>query len=329
MSAGLKAHPNQGIDLISEGIMELLPLEYFIAVVEERSFSRAAEKVFRTQPAVSQSIKKLEEEIGTPLFARDTPEPALTEAGKVLLDYAHRMLSLRGEAFDDLAQLKSLNGGTLTIAAHESAAYYLLPSALRDYAKKFPRIKIGLHRSPVSEIPEKVLDREVDLGFVVEKPAFHELRSVRVYSDALILLAPANHPLAGQRTVCFKDLEQEPLVVHNRCKSTLSMTMQLFRRNNIPFRVAVELSSFECMKTFVREGVGLAILPRLAALRELREGTLVEIPLQGLDIERRTFMINRDERYLSHPAQELRKLLKASVNVGSCSEAHRDEALLV
>ena len=159
--------------------MELLPLEHFIAVVEERSFSRAAEKVLRTQPAVSQSIKKLEEEIGTPLFARDTPELALTEAGKVLLDYAHRMLSLRYEAFDDLAQLKSLNGGTVTIAAHESAAHYLLPSALRDYAKKFPRIKIELHGTPVSEISEKVLEREVDLGFVVEKPAFHELRSVR------------------------------------------------------------------------------------------------------------------------------------------------------
>ena len=307
--------------------MDLLPLEHFIAVVEERSFSRAAEKVFRTQPAVSQSIKKLEDEIGTPLFARDGPELALTKAGKVLLDYARRMLSLRDEAFHDLAQLESLNAGTVAIAAHESAAFYLLPSALRDYAKKFPRIKIELHCSPISEIPEKVLDREVDLGFVVEKPAFHELRSVPVFSDVLILIAPANHPLAWQRTVCFKDLEQEPLVVHNRCKSTSGMTMQLFRRNNIPFRVAVELSSFECMKSFVQQGVGLAILPRLAALRELREGTLVEIPLQGLDIQRRTFLISRDKRYLSHPAQELRKLVRASVNAGSCSEARRDETL--
>ena len=116
--------------------MDLLPLEHFLAVVTEKSFSRAAEKVFRTQPAVSQSIKKLEAEVGTPLFARDAAELALTEAGKVLLDYAKRMLQLRDEVFDKLAQLDSLDAGGLTIASHESVACYLLPAALRDYTQR-------------------------------------------------------------------------------------------------------------------------------------------------------------------------------------------------
>ena len=111
--------------------MDLLPLEHFIAVVEERSFSRAAERVFRTQPAVSQSIKKLEQEVGTPLLARDVREVRLTDAGKVLLNYARRMLQLRDEAVCELSQLRSLNAGVVSIAAHESAALYLLPRAVR------------------------------------------------------------------------------------------------------------------------------------------------------------------------------------------------------
>ena len=297
--------------------MDLLPLEHFLAVVTEKSFSRAAEKVFRTQPAVSQSIKKLEAEVGTPLFARDAAELALTEAGKVLLDYAKRMLQLRDEVFDKLAQLDSLDAGGLTIASHESVACYLLPAALRDYVRRFPKIKIGLHCSSLSEIAEKVLDREVDVGFALEKPAFHELRSIPVYADALVLIAAPDEPLVKRRNVCFKDLEHAPFVVHDRCKTTSSMMLNLFRQNNTSCRVAAELSSFEAIKNFVQHGGGMAIVPRLTALRELQDRTLVEIPLKGLDIDRRTYLISRDELYLSPPARELCNHFRNSMETGS------------
>src|SRR5579862_7794286 len=141
--------------------MDLLQLEHFLAVCEEGSFTRAAERVCRTQSAVSQSIKKIEDEIGTPLFARGLHDVTLTEAGKLVLDYARRMVHLRDEANRHLGALKNLNAGTLTIAAHESAAVYLLPAPLRSYLRKYPDIKVGIYRSRLDDIPRQVLDREV------------------------------------------------------------------------------------------------------------------------------------------------------------------------
>lgn len=118
--------------------MELLHLEHFLAVVNEGTFTRAAESVYRTQPALSQSIKKLEEEVGALLFVRDVNDVSLTEAGKHLVDYARRMLDLRDEAARHLMELKNLKMGSLSIAAHESAAVYLLPGPLRDYFRLLP-----------------------------------------------------------------------------------------------------------------------------------------------------------------------------------------------
>src|SRR5262249_26205481 len=176
--------------------MDLLQLEHFLAVVEERTFTRAAERVCRTQPAVSQSIKKLEEEVGAPLFARDVHDVSLTEAGKVLLEYARKMVGARNEAMRELDALRNLRTGTLNIAAHESAAVYLLPSALRFYLTRFPQIKVGIYRSRLTEIPRQVMDREVHVGFVKDEPGFHELKCVEVHADELILVASPRHPLA-------------------------------------------------------------------------------------------------------------------------------------
>ena len=176
--------------------MDLLQLEHFLAVVEERTFTRAAERVCRTQPAVSQSIKKLEDEVGAPLFARDVHEVSLTEAGRVLADYARRMVHLRDEAMRQVSELKAMKAGTVTIAAHESAAVYLLPGPMRTYLRNFPDIKIKIHRSRLTEIPRQVMDREVDLGFVKDEPAFHELQSHDVHTDEMVCIAAPGHPLA-------------------------------------------------------------------------------------------------------------------------------------
>src|SRR6187431_1828462 len=166
--------------------MELRQLEHFLAVVEEGTFTRAAERVSLTQPAVSLSIKKLEEEIGGPLFARDVHDLSLTEAGRVLADYARRMIRLRDDATREMARLGSMAAGSLTIAAHEAAAVYLLPAALRTYVQKFPDIKVGIYRSRLEEIPRQVMDRQVDMGFVKEAPTFHELQCVDVHSDEIV-----------------------------------------------------------------------------------------------------------------------------------------------
>jgi DNA-binding transcriptional LysR family regulator len=290
--------------------MDLLQLEHFLAVVEERTFTRAAERVCRTQPAVSQSIKKLEEEMGASLFARDVHEVSLTEAGRVLAEYARRMVNLRDEAMRQVSELRSLKAGTLAIAAHESAAVYLLPAPLRSYLQKFPDIKIGIYRSRLNEIPRQVLDREIDVGFVKDEPAFHDLQWVEVHTDEMMLIASPQHPLARRTDVSVRDLSSEQFVLHHLCGTTADMILRLFERHGARCRIVAELWSFENIKSFVQEQVGLAIVPGVTVRHELRDGRLMRIPLRELAIPRRTLMVYREQGYLSDSARELIKLVR-------------------
>ena len=291
--------------------MDLLQLEHFLAVVEERTFTRAAERVCRTQPAVSQSIKKLEDEVGAPLFARDVHEVSLTEAGRVLAEYARRMVNMRNEAMHQVSQLKALKAGTLGIAAHESAAVYLLPAPLRTYLRKFPDIRVGIYRSRLNEIPRQVMDREVDVGFVKDEPAFHELQWVEVHADEMICIASPTHPLAARDSVTVRDLSSEQFVLHHLCGTTSDMVFRLFDQHGVRCRVVAELWSFENIKSFVQEEVGMAFVPGVTVRQELRDGKLVRLPLRELSIPRRTLMVYREQGYLSDSARELIKIVRA------------------
>lgn len=291
--------------------MDLLQLEHFLAVVDERTFTRAAERVCRTQPAVSQSIKKLEDEVGAPLFARDVHEVSLTEAGRVLADYARRMVGLRDEAIRQVSELKALKAGTLAVAAHESAAVYLLPAPLRMYLQSFPDIRVGIYRSRLAEIPRQVMDRQVDVGFVKDEPAFHELQSVEVHADDMYCIAAPGHPLAAQAQVSVRDLSAEPFVLHHLCSATADAIFRLFEQHGTRCRIVAELGSFENIKGFVQERVGLAIVPGITVRRELHEGTLVKLPVREIALRRRTLMIYRDQGYVSEPARALIKMVRA------------------
>jgi DNA-binding transcriptional LysR family regulator len=285
--------------------MDIHQLEHFLAVVDEGTFTRAAGRVCRTQPAVSQSIKKLEEELRSPLFARDSHDLTLTESGKRLIEYARRMIRLRDEAVHTLSELRDLSTGTLSIASHETAALYLLPGALRTYARQFREVRVGVYRSPLDEIPARVLDREVDLGFVAEEPTSRDLESVHIYSDELILIASPRHPLAARRTVCINDLSQERFVVHHLCANSVRKVLQVFDQERTPFKVAAELWSFENIKDFVEQDIGLAIVPRVTVLQSLLAGLLVEVPVERLQIPRQTYIIFRDRQYMSDAARGL------------------------
>jgi len=291
--------------------MDLLQLEHFLAVVEEGTFTRAAERVCRSQPAVSQSIKKLEEELGAPLFARDVHDVSLTEAGLALVEYARKMVGVRDDAMRELGALKSLTTGTLNIAAHESAAVYLLPAALRSYLHRFPDIKVGIYRSRLTEIPRQVMDREVHVGFVKDEPSFRELQWVQVHADEMVLVAAPGHPLTRKAESRIEDLGGERFVLHHLCSATEQKILRLFQQHHTPCRIAAELWSFENIKNFVEAEVGLAIVPKITVERELRAGTLARIKVPELDIPRRTLMIYREHGYLSEPARELIKIVRS------------------
>jgi len=290
--------------------MDLLHLEHFLAVVEEGTFTRAAERMNRTQPAISQSIRRLEEEISAPLFARDVHEVTLTESGRVLAEYARKLLNMRDDALRQMSELRTLKAGRLTVAAHESAAVYLLPAPLRHYLQKFPNIKVSIQRSRLTEIPRQVMDREADVGFVKDEPAFHELHSVEVHADEMVLVASPEHPLAKRPDVQIRDLSSEHFVLHHQCQATSDRILQLFEQHATRCRVVAELWSFENVKSFVREEVGLAIVPGITVRQELADGTLVRVPVRELSMPRRTLMVYRDQGYVSDSASELIKIVR-------------------
>ena len=291
--------------------MDLLQLEHFLAVAEERTFTRAAERVSRSQPAVSQSIKKLEEELGTSLFARDVHDVSLTEAGTKLVEYARKMVRARDEAMRELGALKNLTSGTLNIAAHESAAVYLLPAPLRSYLRRFPDIRVGIYRSRLTDIPRQVLDREVHVGFVKDEPTFHELQWVDVHADEMILVAAPGHPLTRRTETQIRDLGKEQFVLHHLCATTEQKILRLFEQHHTRCRIVAEVWSFENIKNFVQAEVGLAIVPKITVRDELRAGSLARINVPELNIPRRTLMIYREQGYLSEPARELIKIVRS------------------
>jgi DNA-binding transcriptional LysR family regulator len=170
------------------------------------------------------------------------------------------------------------------------------------------------------------MDREIDIGFVKEMPAFHELRSIVVHADELMLIASPRHPLAARQHVTVHDLANEPFVLHHQCPTTEQKILRMFEGHNLRCRIAAELWSFESVKEFVRQDVGLAVVPGVCVAAELAEGSLIRIPFDELSLPRRTLMIFRDNRYLSEPSQQFIKVISRMVESRPPTRAVRPSA---
>src|SRR6476660_2259507 len=194
--------------------MDINQLEVLVTVARERSFSRAAEVLDRTQPAISQAIRRLEEDLGETLFDRSSKDGTLTFAGKVLLDYAEQMLNLRGHAKAAIAEMRSLQHGKVTISANEHTVFYLLP-VIEEFRKRYPLIKVEVQRGVASRIPKQITAREVELGVISFEPHDETLGSVHVLDDELVLIVSPKHKLAKEKSVSIKDLADETFFAHN------------------------------------------------------------------------------------------------------------------
>jgi DNA-binding transcriptional LysR family regulator len=290
--------------------MELYQLEDFIAVVEERSFTRAAERVLRTQAAVSVAIHKLEEEVGVSLMTRDAHECTLTEAGQVTLMYARRIIETRSEMRRRLAEFTSLATGRVTVAAHESAVQYLLPGPLAAFHVRHPKIKIVTLLCNVDEVAELVAERQADLGFGIRQAHLNGLRSEAILSDPLVLVAAPKHRITRREVVHVADLGVERFFVHHLHTTSIDRIQQLFAEHGSQFDVAAELWSFETVKQFVRAGHGVAIIPLSVAKPDLRSGQLLTVPVQDLEITRSIEVVYRDRAKLPPATAELLEILK-------------------
>ena len=281
--------------------VDLFQLETFRAVAEERSFSRAAARLHRTQPAVSQAVKKLEDELGEVLLDRSSRHGMMTEAGEVLLEYARKMLNLRGEAVVALGELQSLHRGRLNLAANEYTCLYLLP-LLNQFQRLAPRIKITVQRALASRITDEVLQHSVEMGVVSFRPDDPQVRSVVVYRDELVLVVSPQHTLAGASSVSIRELGAENFVAHNVPSPLRQKVVQAFRSHKTPLNMGVELPSIEAIKRFVAMGSGVALVPGLTVATEVANGSLVRVPVPQLQFERKLRLVHRRDASLSHGA---------------------------
>src|SRR5205807_3798982 len=240
--------------------MELTQLEFFIRVVEEGSFSKAAERVYRTQPAVSIAIRRLEEEVGAPLFERSQKTPTLTDAGELIYDYAKRILALRDQAREVVAELRSLKRGRVRIGANESTSLYLLPRLILQYRERYPNVKVEIYRHVSERLPREVLDRNVDFALLAFEPEDSDLESFPILRDELVLIMHPNHRLAQRESVAIKELGQESFLAHNVKTASRYHVIDVFAKHHTPLNITLELATVETIKRFVQLEIGLAFV---------------------------------------------------------------------
>jgi DNA-binding transcriptional LysR family regulator len=290
--------------------MDLSQLEVFLAVAKEGRFSRAAEKLYRTQSAVSQSIRKLEQELGEPLFDRSSREGVLTDAGHVLREYAEKLLNLRADAQEALVELRELHKGKLVIAANELTVLYLLP-ILTEFRRLHPMIKVTVQRALGSQIPDDVLRHNVELGLLTYDPQEPQIHAVVVYLDELAFVVPPNHPLASLEQVSIRQLGAESFVAHIVSSPYREKVIQAFRRHKTPLHMDVELPTLQAIKRYLVMGNGVALLPEISVEGELARGELMRIPVKELQLQRKLRLIYRKEASLSHAARAFLTLVEA------------------
>jgi DNA-binding transcriptional LysR family regulator len=288
--------------------MDLFQLETFLAVAEERSFSRAAARLHRTQPAVSQVIAKLEAELNETLLERSSG--TLTDAGEVLREYGQKMLNLRRDAGAALVDLRSRHTGKLSVAANEYTCLYLLP-VLDAFRRDNPGIKVAVQRALASRIADEVLSHSVEMGVISFRPDDPQVHSMVVYRDQLVCIVSPGHPLAKAKTASIARLGREPFVAHNVPSPLRQKVITAFQRHRTPLQMEVELPSLEAIKRFVQRGNGVALVPGLTVENELASGALASVAVPELQMERKLRLVYRRQAALSHAAREFLRVVES------------------
>jgi DNA-binding transcriptional LysR family regulator len=280
--------------------MDLAALKVFLTVAQERSFSRAAAKVHRTQPAVSQAVRRLELELGEQLFDRSSKTGTLTEAGKMLQNYGQRLVRLAEETESAVRELRDLRRGRVLIGANEAAVHTLLP-LFAQFRDRYPDIAIDVRRVPARQIAVEVQQGSLDFGALTFHPTEEGLLQVPIGSDELVLLVPPAHALAARRQVAMSDVALEPVVAHNDPSPARERVLRLFEEHQVPLRMVISLPSLDGIKRAVELKLGVAMLPRRCAITEIASGRLVAVPVAGVSRKREVMLVCR-KAHRSHAA---------------------------
>src|SRR5579862_9359376 len=280
--------------------MDLGVLRIFLAVANERSFSRAAAEVHRTKPAVSQAVRRLELELGEQLFDRSSKTGTLTEAGRMLENYGHRLVRLAEETESAVRDLRDLRRGRVLIGANEAAVHTLLPLIAR-FRQRHPDIAADVRRVPARQIAVEVQQGSLDFGALTFRPSETGLLELPIGSDELVLLVPPAHRLAARRHVAMEEVATEPIVAHNDPSPARERVLRLFEQRHISLKMVISLPSLDGIKRAVELKLGVAMLPRRCAITEIASGRLVAVPVTGISRRRLVMLVCR-RGHRSHAA---------------------------
>jgi DNA-binding transcriptional LysR family regulator len=281
--------------------VELYPLRVFLTVANEKSFSRAAEKLHRTQPAISLALQRLETELGERLIDRSAKELVLTDAGRTVIEYARRFDNLSGELQLAIAELRDNAAGRLSIGANESTTLYLL-RYIERYRKLYPKVKVEVRRSLSSRVPSEIVDGNLELGVISYDPHDDRLITSVIFTDALAFVVSPRHPLAKKKQVSLRELGGETFIAHNVISPYREAVVSEFRRQGVPLNMPVEMPSVETIRRLVQAELGVAFLPMMCVQQDLEAGSLVSVRVKEMQIERKIYLLRPSRRALSYAA---------------------------
>jgi DNA-binding transcriptional LysR family regulator len=283
--------------------MDVRELEVFLSVAKHLNFTRAGEEVYLSQPSVSVRIRELEKELGVKLFEQLGKKVALTEAGRLLVPFARRVIAAVDDARHAIEELQGMERGTLRIGASTTPGMYLVPKIVARFKGRFPKVEVRLGIKDTREVEEGVVNNEFDFGFVGGHLAGDQLDVLPWLTDEVALVVPAGHILARKRRVELKDLVGERFIVREQGSATQAAVERSLRASGLQVEAVMEMSNPEAVKQAVQGGLGLAFLSKFAVLTELKAGTLVAVRVRGLKIERELKIAHHKDKHMSRAAR--------------------------
>jgi DNA-binding transcriptional LysR family regulator len=294
--------------------LDLHKLEIFYWVAEHKSFSQAAELLSLRQPTISAHVQELEKAVGGKLLYRIPGKVSLTPLGLLLAERAKNLLSFKRDTVAAVEQFHGTLSGELWVGGSSIPGEYLLPEKLGEFTKRFPHVKPILRIGDSAAIVEDVLDGRVELGFVGFRGDDARLAFEKIWDDEMVLAVPSGHPWAKRKSIRLSDLREEKFISREHGSGTLDSIRHLIktRRQSTDelLNVSMELGSTEAVKVALMAGFGFSILSRISISHELKEGTIVEVPIRGLTMKRGFYQVFHSRRPLHPIAQAFRGFLK-------------------
>ncbi len=283
-------------------------LRIFAAVAEYRNFSRAAESLYISQPAVSRAVQELETQVGLALLDRSHRVPALTDAGILLHQYAQRLFAVEQAAETALEQFRGLERGHLAIGASHTTGTYLLPPLLSQFHQEYPGVRLSLEIANTQTVIEKLHTQPLDIAFVEGPVTDKDFIVTPWRTDQLVIIAPPNHPLIYQQPIKIDQIAKEPYVQRELGSGTREIVETAFRQKGITLNVAIELNSNQAVKQAVSAGLGISIVSDVTIALEVASRKLTTIAVRGFDLTRTLTQVAVRDRPLSRSAAAFRAL---------------------